>query len=219
MNRHIQRKIKADQRKSAPSVKVERQSELEIIISEQTIGRRLHEVGLFGGVTQKKKNHISIRLIVVSVLHSSKHIGKHLLASGIMSCGQMKVNLTCLDRMGKLWFGECRRKSSIQNVLCQPQSILGRNVKCSGCFSITGAGTLVFIDGNMTGNMYRDILEKNLFKSVKKLNWGNKRMFQLDNDPKHRSNVVSHWLDQNGVERVKWPSCSPIEHIWDELER
>ena len=44
-------------------------------------------------------------------------------------------------------------------------------------------------------------------------------MFQLDNDSKHTSNVVSHWLDQNGVERVKWSSCSSIEHIWDELER
>ena len=54
VNRHIQRKIKADQRKSAPSVKVELQSKLEIIISEQTIGRRLHEVGLFGRVTRKK---------------------------------------------------------------------------------------------------------------------------------------------------------------------
>ena len=98
----------------------------------------------------------------------------------------------------------------------------GKNVKFWGCFSTTGVGTLVFIGGNMTSNMYRDMLEKNLFKSVKKLNLDNKWTFQHDNDPKHSSYVVAHWLVQSGVERLKWLSFSsninPIEHIWDELE-
>ena len=77
------------------------------------------------------------------------------------------------------------------------------NVKCWSCFSAAGVGTLVFIDGNMIGNMYRDILEKNLFESVKKLNLGNKWIFQRDNVSKHRSYVVAHWLVQNGAERLK----------------
>ena len=97
------------------------------------------------------------------------------------------------------------------------------NVNCCGYFSTAGVSTLVFIDGNMTGNMYPDILEKNLFESIKKLNLGNKWIFEDDNDPKHRSYVVAHLLDPNGVERLKWSSLSssinPIEHLWDKLER
>ena len=42
------------------------------------------------------------------------------------------------------------------------------NVKCWDCFSTAGIDTLVFINGNMTSNIYRDILEKNLFELVTK---------------------------------------------------
>ena len=71
----------------------------------------------------------------------------------------------------------------------------GVNVKCWSCFSTAGVDTLVFIDGSMTGSMYRGIIEKNLFESVKKLNLGNKRIFQHDNGPKHRSYVVAYcWI-------------------------
>ena len=54
LDRIIQRKIKVDRRKSAPSVKVELQSKHGITISEQTVRRRLYEVGLFGRVARKK---------------------------------------------------------------------------------------------------------------------------------------------------------------------
>ena len=46
---------------------------------------------------------------------------------------------------------------------------------------------------------------------------------QHDNDPKHKPHIVMKWLDEKGVERLKWPSFSPdlnpIQRIWDEVER
>ena len=43
------------------------------------------------------------------------------------------------------------------------------NVKCWACFSSSSVGSLIFIDGNMAGESYREILENNLLKSVEKL--------------------------------------------------
>ena len=57
----------------------------------------------------------------------------------------------------------------------------GRNVKCWGCISSSGVAHLVFINGNMTGEIYHDILQRNLFESVKKTEIGS---CKHDNDPK-----------------------------------
>ena len=53
-DRLIQRKLKADRRKSAPAVKIEIENELGISLSADTIRNRAHEVGLYGRIARKK---------------------------------------------------------------------------------------------------------------------------------------------------------------------
>ena len=49
----------------------------------------------------------------------------------------------------------------------------GENVKCWDCMSSSALGNLVFIDENIA-EVYRDILQKQLFDSVRNLNLGGK---------------------------------------------
>ena len=44
----LQRKVKTYPRKSAASLKAELENELKVMISELTVRRRLHEIGLYG---------------------------------------------------------------------------------------------------------------------------------------------------------------------------
>ena len=54
VDRIIQRKIKLDRRKSAPTVKAEIEKELGVIVHANTIRNRLHEISLYGRVARKK---------------------------------------------------------------------------------------------------------------------------------------------------------------------
>ena len=52
--------------------------------------------------------------------------------------------------------------------------------------SLDGVGTLIRIEGKLTGPGYVEILENNVCLSAKLLKLGKKFIFQQDNDPKVR---------------------------------
>ena len=63
-----------------------------------------------------------------------------------------------------------------------------------GCFAAGGTGALHKIDGIKRKYNYVDILKQNFKTSVRKLKFGHKWVFQIDNDPKHTSKVMAKWL-------------------------
>ena len=167
-DRIIQRKIKTDCRKSSISVKAELQTELNITISQTTISRRAHEIGLYGCVARKKpylnKANRGKRLEYARTSRE-KPLG---FWNNVIWSDESKFNLFGSDGKVMVWRST---KEELEPRCTVPTVKHGRgNVKCWGCFSSSGVGNLVFIDGNMTGELYRDILRKSLLQLAKKLN-------------------------------------------------
>ena len=64
-----------------------------------------------------------------------------------------------------------------------------------GCFSTTGVGALVRVNGIMKEEDYRDIFEENMKQSAKNLGMGR----WIFKDPKHTTKFVSKWLADERV--------------------
>ncbi|CAF3688027.1 unnamed protein product [Rotaria socialis] len=198
-DRNVKRKIKADR--------------------QQFVGVLVKSVYT---VVARKKPYVSKinrgKRLEYAVTYREKPLG---FWNSVLWSEESKFNLFGSDGKIMVW----RTTAEEFNPRCTVPTVKhgGGNVKCWGCFSASGVGNLVFIDGNMTGELYRDILQKKLLQSVKKLNMNTDWYFQHDSDSKYRTSIVTNWLDRERMQRLKRPSCSPdinpIEYLWDEMER
>ena len=99
----------------------------------------------------------------------------------------------------------------------QRQSFGGGSVMVWG-----GITLLVVVAGNLTGMRYRDeIVQPYVIPFIQAQ--ANNVTFQQDNVRPPVARVVRDYLTQQNVDLLPWPAVSPdlspIEHIWNEMER
>ena len=87
---------------------------------------------------------------------------------------------------------------------------------------ISHMGKTSVLDQNVTGAVYRRVLEEHLVSHGRawyRNNW----ILDDDNARPHRARVVDVYLQEQDINHMDWapfsPDMNPIEHIWDEIGR
>jgi hypothetical protein len=93
-----------------------------------------------------------------------------------------------------------------------------------GCFSFDCKLDLYVLDGNLTGQKYRDnVLAPRVVPHVDNHALADRPMFMDDNARPHRARICTTFLQQEAVQTIPWPAMSPdmnpLEHVWDYIGR
>ena len=126
------------------------------------------------------------------------------------------------DGRARVWR---QRNTSFQdNHILGTTAFRGGGVTVWFFFSFDCRFDLYFLDGNLTGQKYRDnVLAPRVVPHFDNHALADRPMFMDDNARPHRARIVQHFLQQEAVQTIPWPAMSPdmkpMEHVWDFIAR
>lgn len=219
--RYIIRSIKKNPKLSAPALTAELNARNDEKVCAETVRTVIKSHG-YNSRTVRSKPFIS-KINQQKRLQFAKYYISHgkTYWDDVIFADESKFNIFGSDRKPRVWRKPNTEFDPKHLNLTVKQG--GGNVIVWGCFSTNGVGTLVFIDGNMNGDMYVAILKENLRQSAEKLGILSSFKFYQDNDPKHKARKTREWLLYNCPKVLETPPQSPdlnpIENLWDYLDK
>lgn len=223
-DRKLKRSSLNDRRKTAIGHMKDLKDE-GINLSESTVRRRLREHGLFGRVARKKPllraYNVKKRLAWAK---SHKHWTTDDWRKVIWSD---ESKFTLFQTTGKSYVRRRAGEAHLPECIVPTVKHGGGNVMVWGCFRAGKKGKLHWIKDTMDQHVYANLLQHQFLPSAKSLaeEFGGLKNtpVQQDNDPKHSSKLCDAKFKRYFTNRLEWvaqsPDMSPIEQLWEELER
>lgn len=219
-DRYITRQAQASRKTTANRIRRQLRAATHTNIATQTVRNRLHAAQLRARRPAKRPMLTPAHKVARQGWCRRHGRWTRQQWSQVVFTDESRFSLQHPDGRTRVWRrrGERFREDCIQPVT--PYG--GGSVMVWGGFSAQHRTPLYHVQGNLTGQRYRDeILVPLAVPLLRQI--GPQAVLQDDNARPHRARLVDDFLQQAGVTRLDWPACSPdlnpIENMWDLLER
>lgn len=191
------------------------------VISDQTVRNRLYEVNLRSRrpvkVPKLQRHHRRMR-----VQFGRDHLNWQLRHwRRVMFTDESRFFLSGNDGRLRVW--RRRGERYLPNTMRETTAYGGGSIMVWGGITLDTRTELVIVrNGALNAQRYiNDILHVHVRPYAQ--NFGQEFVYMHDNARPHVANIVTNYLQDQDIQTMNWPACSPdmnpIEHMWDMLGR